>query len=159
MKRLRELLYKGAELVAAALFAAMFGTFLLQVFMRYVFNLPLQWSLEFDLVVYIWIVFWAAAFLVRGRDHIAFNLVYDGSPPAARRVMGILGGLIVAATFIVALPATYDFVSFMAIESTPVVRWRFDIVFSIFVVFVVAIILRSLRLLWRLVGRDWRRHI
>lgn len=159
MKRLPELLYRGAELVAAALFAAMFGTFLLQVFMRYVFNLPLQWSLEFDLVVYIWIVFWAAAFLVRGRDHIAFNLVYDNSPPNVRRAMGILGGLIVAATFIVALPATYDYVSFMAIESTPVVRWRFDLVFSIFVVFVVAIILRSLRLLWRLSGRDWRRHI
>ncbi len=152
-------LKRGAELVAAALFAAMFGTFLLQVLMRYAFNLPLQWSLEFDLVVYIWIVFWGAAFLVRPNDHISFNLIYDRAPPRARRVLAVVGSIAIGATFLAALPATYDFVTFMAIEGLPVLRWRFDFVFSVFLLFMVALIVR---LVWRLVclfRPNWREHL
>ncbi len=152
-------LQQGAELVAAALFAAMFGTFVLQVFMRYVFNLPLQWSLEFDLIVYVWIVFWGAAFLVPPRDHISFNLIYDHVPPPARRVLAVLGVLVIGGAFLIALPATFDFVTFMAIESTPVIRWRFDFVFSVFLLFMIALIAR---LAWQLVGLlrpGWRDHL
>ncbi len=152
-------LRRGAELVAAALFAAMFGTFVLQVFMRYVFNMPLQWSLEFDLIVYIWIVFWGAAFLVPPKEHISFNLIYDNVPPRLRRGLAIIGILLIGVAFVIALPATFDFVTFMAIESTPVIRWRFDFVFSVFLFFMVALIAR---LAWRLVSLlrpGWREHL
>ncbi len=137
----------------------MFGTFVLQVFMRYVFNLPLQWSLEFDLVVYIWIVFWGAAFLVRPSEHIRFNLVYDNVPLHIRRILAIFGALVIGAAFMIALPATFDFVSFMAIESTPVIRWRFDIVFSVFLVFMVALIVRLAWQLACLLRPGWREHL
>ena len=152
-------LRRGAELVAAALFAAMFGTFVLQVFMRYVFNMPLQWSLEFDLIVYIWIVFWGAAFLVPPKEHISFNLIYDNVPPRLQRGLAIIGILLIGVAFVIALPATFDFVTFMAIESTPVIRWRFDFVFSVFLFFMVALIAR---LAWRLVSLlrpGWREHL
>lgn len=152
-------LRRGAELVAAALFAAMFGTFVLQVFMRYVFNMPLQWSLEFDLIVYIWIVFWGAAFLVPPKEHISFNLIYDNVPLRLRRGLAIIGILLIGVAFVIALPATFDFVTFMAIESTPVIRWRFDFVFSVFLFFMVALIAR---LAWRLVSLlrpGWREHL
>ena len=150
---------RGAELVAAVLFAAMFGTFLLQVLMRYVFNLPLQWSLEFDLIAYIWIVFWAGAFLLKPRDHISFSLIYDAANPQQKRVLSIAGTILLGGAFLAALPATYDFISFMAIESTPVIRWRFDIVFSVFLLFVLAVVIRSVWHLVCLARRDWRNHL
>ena len=65
MTRTIKYLRKGAEFVAVTLFIAMFGSFLLQVFMRYVLNRPLGWTSEACVIFYIWVVFWTAALLVR----------------------------------------------------------------------------------------------
>ena len=152
-------LRRGAELVAAVLFATMFGAFVLQVFMRYVVNQPLTWSLEVCLIAYLWIVFWGAAFLVRERDHVAFNMLYVSAPPAVRRGLAILATLAIGGSFVAAFPATYDFVSFMSIDRTWVLEIRFDLVFSVFMLFMVAVILRSGLTLRHLLSRSWREHI
>ncbi len=159
MKTLRAGLERGAEFVAAAIFAVMFGAFLLQVFMRYVVNDPLRWSLEVSLIAYVWIVFWSAAFLVKERDHVAFNMFYAAARPALRRVLAILGTAAIGGAFVAAFPATYDFVSFMGIDRTWVLELRFDLVFSVFLLFMIAVILRSALQLGRLFSRRWREHI
>ena len=58
-------LVMGAELVGAALFATMFGAFLLQIFMRYAVRNPLGWTLELCMIAYLLLVFWGGAFLTR----------------------------------------------------------------------------------------------
>jgi len=156
VSRLRPHLQRGAELVAAAIFAAMFGAFLLQVFMRYVVNQPPTWTLEVCVIAYVWIAFWGCAFLVNERDHIAFNLFYVGAPAHVRRVLAVLATLAIGAAFVVALGPTYDFVSFMAIDVTWVLEIRFDLVFSIFLAFMVMVIARALWRLLRLLGPGWR---
>jgi TRAP-type C4-dicarboxylate transport system permease small subunit len=76
-----------AELVAALLFVVMFAAFLLQVFTRYVLNDPIAWTQEFVLLAYIWIVFWCGAFLLREKDHIAFDMLSTALPMRARRIL------------------------------------------------------------------------
>ena len=154
--RLRAGLQGAADVVGALLLAAMFGAFLLQVFMRYVVNRPLEWSLEVCLIAYLWFVFWSLAFLLNERQHVAFGLVYDHAAPPVRRVLAIISVALIASLFLAALPGTYDFVSFMAVDQTWVLHLRFDLVFSVFLLFMVAVIVRSLRRLGRLLGRDWR---
>lgn len=145
--------------MAAGFFATMFGAFVLQVFMRYVINEPLKWSLEVCLITYLWIVFWGAAFLVKERDHVAFNMLYVSAPPRLRRGLAILSALAIGGSFVAAFPATYDFVSFMSIDRTWVLEIRFDLVFSVFILFMVAVILRSGLTLRHLLSRSWREHI
>jgi TRAP-type C4-dicarboxylate transport system permease small subunit len=142
--------------VAALLFATMFGAFVLQVFMRYVVNRPLEWTLEVCLIAYVWIAFWSAAFLVREDEHVAFNLIYVGVPPSVRRVLAVLISLVIGGAFAAALPATFDFVKFMGIDTTWVLELRFDVVFSVFVVFMVAVIARAALRLRALLSRRWR---
>ncbi len=149
-------LRRGAEIVAALLFAVMFGAFVLQVFMRYVVNRPLEWTLEVCLIAYVWIAFWSAAFLVNERDHVAFNLVYSGVRPPARRVLAVIATLVIGAGFAAALPATFDFVKFMGIDTTWVLELRFDLVFSVFIVFMVAVVVRAATRLRRLLSRRWK---
>ena len=153
------MLSRGAELVGASIFAAMFGAFLLQIFMRYVVNQPLGWTLELCMVAYLWLVFWGCAFLLRERDHIAFNIVYNGAPPPVRRVLAAVSAIVLAAAMIAALPATFDFVSFMGRTSTWVLHIRFDLLFSIFLVFIAAVAIRQLIHLRQLLGRDWQKHL
>ena len=145
--------------IGAAIFAAMFGTFLLQIFMRYVVRQPLGWTLELCMIAYLWLVFWGAAFLLRERDHITFNVLYNGAPPPVRRVLAIVGAAVLLVGMVSALPATADFVGFMGREKTWILHWRFDLVFSIFLAFMIAVALRQLLALRRLFGGDWRRHL
>ncbi len=137
----------------------MFGAFLLQVFTRYVLNAPLSWTLEFCLIAYLWTTFWCCAFLLRERDHIAFNLIYEGVPEHSRRILAIFGSLLLAVVFIAGLPGTFDFITFMAIDRTWVLQIRFDYVYSIFLVFMVVVILRALLRLKGLLGPGWRAEL
>jgi TRAP-type C4-dicarboxylate transport system permease small subunit len=148
-----------AEFIAALLFVAMFAAFLLQVFTRYVLNDPITWTQEFVLIAYIWIVFWCAAFLLRERDHITFDMVSTALPPGLRRILAIVLTALVAVAFAAALPGTFDYVTFMKIERSPVMGIRFDLVYAIFVAFVAAVVIGAVLRIWRLAGRSWRREV
>jgi TRAP-type C4-dicarboxylate transport system permease small subunit len=149
-------LQKLAERIGVAIFAAMFASFLLQVFFRYVLNRPLGWTDELSLVLYPWAVFWACAFIVRLREHVAFDLVYHGAAPPVRRAFAVIGGAVLLVLFVTALPATVDYVVFMARERTPVLGWRYDLVFACFPIFLIALALQSAWRLRRLLGRSWQ---
>ncbi len=142
--------------MGVAIFAAMFCAFLLQVFMRYVVNRPLGWSDELSVILYVWGIFWGAAFMTTEREHVALDLVYTALPDRGKRLFAALGALIVAALFGAALPATADYVRFMARERTSVLGVRFDLVFAPFVLFLVAAVLRALLRFRRLCGRRWQ---
>ena len=70
-------LKRFTELAAAAMFAAMFGAFMIQIISRYVFDAPVSWSLEICSITYVWVVFWACNLLLTERQHI----VYAGDSP------------------------------------------------------------------------------
>lgn len=140
---------KFAEIVAVGLLTAMFASFLLQIFMRYVVNQPLGWTSEACVILYVWTVFWTAAFLLKESDHITFGMLVDVLPPRARRIMTITGHVILGLAFASALPAITDYVAFMKIDSTPVTHIRFDYIYSIFVVFAAAVVIRSVLAIYR----------
>lgn len=155
LERLRGL----AELVAAGLFAVLFLVFLLQVFMRYAVNEPLGWTLELSLVAYLWIIFWCAAFLVREKEHVAFRLAYDAASPAVRRCFALVSSLLVCVGLVAAFPASFDYISFMRVERTWTLELRFDVVFSVFLVFLVVAALRSALRVRALLSESWREHL
>ena len=159
MPTVRARLRQFAEWVAAILFVAMFAAFLLQVFTRYVLNDPVAWTQEFVLIAYIWIVFWCSAFLLGERDQITFDMVALALPRGARRVLAACLTGLTGIAFAAALPGTVDYVSFMKIERSPVIGVRFDLLYSIFVVFVAAVVIGALVRIWRLVGRSWREEL
>jgi len=159
MKAVRIRLHRFAELVAAFLFAAMFGAFLLQVFTRYILNDPVTWTQEFVLIVYIWIVFWSAAFLLRERDHITFDVISGALPPRPRRVLAAVLTAVTGGAFVLALPGTLDYITFMRIERSPVMGIRFDLLYAIFGVFMVAVVAASALRLRRLFGSAWREEL
>ena len=57
MKMLKRGLLIGAEGMVAAMLAAIFLTFVLQIFSRYVMSTPFGWTLEVCLTLWVWLVF------------------------------------------------------------------------------------------------------
>ncbi len=149
-------LRKGADYVAVGLLTAMFLSFLLQIFSRYILVNPLGWTLEACLVTWLWLVFWSCAFIARERDHVTFNLLYIAAPARLRRVLALLASAALVAAFLVSLPATVDYVAFMEIESTSLLRIRFDFLFAIYPVFLVAVAVQGITRIARLLSPAWR---
>ncbi len=142
MRRLMKYLQNTADGVAAAMLAAMFVVFLTQIVSRYLFNLSLGWTVEVCLTLWLWSVFWVAAFCTRESDHIRFDMLYQAVNPKVQRVFSAIAALAILSAMLVALPATYDYVEFYRIKKSPVLRIPLHYVFSIFVVFMAAIAVR-----------------
>jgi TRAP-type C4-dicarboxylate transport system permease small subunit len=151
-------LRRGAELVAAALFATMFGAFLVQIVSRYVFNHPVQWSLEVCSLAYIWIVFWSSALLLGERQHIAFDLLYKAAPPGMRRTLALFITVSIGVVFLAGLPGSFDFVTFLR-RSTLILHVPMSLAYSCFLVFMVAVIAGAAIRVRHLLGKDWRRSL
>jgi C4-dicarboxylate transporter DctQ subunit len=139
----------GAEAVIAAFMAVMFFAFLLQIAFRYLLNLPVGWTNEISAVLWIWLVLFGAAFVLHEREEIRFDLIYGAAGPKARRVMALVSAAALIVLYSLSLPAVIDYVSFMKVERTAYLDIRFDWLYSIYVLFVVASIVRYLWLGWR----------
>jgi len=148
-------LRRRAENVAAAMLAVMFAAFIIQIVFRYFFNLPVGWTSELTVVMWLWLVLWGAAFVVREADEIRFDLLSSAAGRRARIAMGIITALALIVLYGLSLKPSFDYVAFMKVEKSSYLKIRMDWLFSIYLVFVVAVIVRYLWLLSQLVrGRD-----
>lgn len=135
-------LRRAADAVLVAMMAAMFVAFILQVVFRYFLNLPVGWTDEVCTLVWLWGILWGASFVLKNRDDIRFDMVYGRLPRPMRRGFTALGSGCAVALLLLSLPATWSYVTFMKVESTASFRIPLSWVFSIYVVFVVAMVVR-----------------
>ena len=140
---MRSWLKRGADAVGAGLFAALFLTFIVQITARFGFNRPLPWTDELAVILYVWVILWAAAFMVPAKEHVVFDLVYNGVGKGTRRGMLLLGSVLIGVLAAYALPGSWDYVRFMAREGTPVLGLPFVWVFIPFVLLLIALVVRS----------------
>jgi TRAP-type C4-dicarboxylate transport system, small permease component len=146
---MRAWLKRGADTVGAGLFAALFLVFMVQIVARFGFDRPLPWTDELAVVLYVWVILWAAAFIVPEREHVMFDLVWNAVGARSRKAMRIAGHAMIGGLAAWALPACWDYVNFMAREGTPVLGVSFRWVFLPFVLLLAALVVRSGVGIWR----------
>ena len=137
-------LRRRAENVLALLLLLMFAAFMLQIIFRYVLDWPIGWTNEISVALWIWIVLFGAAFVVRESVEIRFDLFWAGAGEKARRIMVLIMAAALISMFALSLPAVVDYILFMKVEKTAYLKIRFDWLYSIYAVFVVAMIVRYL---------------
>lgn len=142
-------LYRRGENLLAAMLGAMFVAFILQIVFRYLLNFPVGWTSELSAVLWIWLVLFGAAFVLREEEEIRFDLIYAGAGPKLRRAMLLLSASALILLYGISLPAVADYVAFMKVEKTAYLKIRLDWLFSIYVVFVLAVLVRYLWLGWQ----------
>ena len=143
-------LQRRAENIAAAMLAVMFVAFVLQIVFRYFFNFPIGWTSELTVVMWLWLVLWGAAFVLKENEEVRFDLVTAAVGRKARIAMGIVAGISLVVLYGASLPATWKYVTFMKVEKSSYLKIRMDWLFAIYLVFVVAILARYLWILWHL---------
>lgn len=152
---------RGTEFVVAMMMAAMFATFILQILIRYTARLqwiaeavPILnpshygWTLEFCLLMWVWIVFWGNSFIVRHRDHVTFDILYTHVNPGLRKWLAIISALAICTGLLLTLEPTWDKFYILRLKQTPTLchvfgDWiRVRDVYSIYFLFLLVVPLR-----------------
>ena len=155
MRQAAAWLRRRAEDIAAAMVAVMFAAFVVQIVFRYFLNFPVGWTSELSVVMWLWLVLWGAAFVVKEREEIRFDLVSELTGRRARLGMGVIAAVALVVLYGASLKPSFDYVAFMKVEKSSYLKIRMDWLFSIYVVFLVAVLVRYLWLLSQLVrGRE-----
>jgi TRAP-type C4-dicarboxylate transport system permease small subunit len=135
-------LRRRAENVLVILLTIMFISFLIQIFSRYVLNSPVGWSEEVIVTMWLWTVLWGAAFVLREKEEIRFDIIYSNLPEPMRRVCTVITGLVIIVLYGLSLPAAYSYVSFMKVERSPYLHVPINWMYSVYLIFAVASIAR-----------------
>jgi TRAP-type C4-dicarboxylate transport system permease small subunit len=141
-------LRRRAENVIVALIAIMFISFLLQIAFRYLLNRPLGWTDEVVVLCWVWLVLWGAAFILSDKDEIRFDIIYVLVPKGAQRTFTVISSVALVVLFVVSLPASWNYVLFMKREKSAYLGMRFDYLYSIYVIFSVACIVKHAWIAW-----------
>ncbi|AXI47539.1 C4-dicarboxylate ABC transporter permease [Sulfitobacter sp. SK012] len=166
MRQVFKWLPRIAEAIAAFMLASIFLTFLLQIGSRYLPKVvdglgltktlpmlaavePLGWTLELIGILWVWVIFFSCAFVVRERDHVRFDIVYLVVPRKVRRIFAMAAALAIVCGMIYAFLPTWDYIDWMRRRGTSTVRNPFSgdkiplrSVFSIYAIFMIAIAIR-----------------
>lgn len=134
-----------ANAIGGGLFLALFVVFIIQITARFGFNKPLPWTDEAAVILYVWVILWAAATMVPEREHVVFDLIWNSAGRRTRAVMRIAGNLLLGGLMLWAVPASWDYVHFMRREGTPVLGLSFMWVFLPLVILFMAI---GIRCMW-----------
>ena len=137
-------LHRRAENIAAGMLAVMFCAFVVQIVFRYFLNLPTGWATELSVVMWLWLVLWGSAFVVGNREEIRFDLLVSAVGRRTRIAMGLVASGALVVLYLSSLPASYDYVAFMRVESTSYLKIRIDWLYSIYIVFLLAVVARNL---------------
>jgi len=140
-----------ADLIAASLLAAMSIVFIYQIVTRYFgstieavlgVDLSYSWTLEVLLTLWVWLVFWGSAFCLSEREHIRFDSLYLALPKKVQRIVAAISALVIAVFLVISFLPTFDYITFYKIKKSASLRIRLDYVFSIYGVFLVALVVR-----------------
>ena len=133
---------RRAENAVAGLLGLMFLAFIVQIVFRYFFNFPIGWSSELSVVAWLYMTLIGSAFWLKEHEEVRFDLISGRLGPRGRRTIGIAVALAAVVLFGMAMPATWKYVTFMKVESSSYLKIRLDLLYSIYLVFALAIIVR-----------------
>jgi C4-dicarboxylate transporter DctQ subunit len=175
MKTISTLYRHLTEGVAAAMMAVVFCTFILQIFVRYAVGTPLfvsmfgttvnasqfGWTVEFILVLWLWTIFWGNAFIVRERDHVTFDIVYNLVGPRTRTVFALFGAVVIIVALWGSIDPTYVKMKLLRIKSSATLPVKMLPISSIYFLFLAVV---GARYLWRVIdllrhGADREMHV
>ena len=148
-----------AEAVSTLSMGVVFALFIYGVGMRYLLNRPVSWTDEAVTVLMVWSVLWTGAFVLRWSEHISFDIVFVNLAPKRQRLMLLVGNTAFVVLMLAALPGMVDYTLFLWREKTDMLEMRLDFVYAIFPIFFIAIVVRQLLSLWRLMSPRWQAEL
>lgn len=166
--RLLVFLRRSVELFIAALMALMFLTFILQITIRYTARLEwvaealpvldpsrYGWTLEFCLLLWVWIIFVGCAVVVRDSDHVTFDILHNHVRHNVRRWFIIFGSMVIAVGLVMSIEPTWSKFHILRLKKTATLSglfgdWiRMRDIYAVYFLFLIVVSIRYAGAAWR----------
>ena len=175
MSNLSKWFTRSAEFVVAMMLAAIFVTFLIQIFSRYASKIawmmpippiadwmaslePLGWTVNLISLLWVWLIFFGCAFIVREIEHVTFDVLYLALSVRAQRILAYISAIAIIVAMIYVLPSMWEAVfdnRLMDLKKIQTLRMPFTgdkiPVKWLFASVILLMVVMLLRYLWRLV--------
>lgn len=109
----------GEKTIACLFLLTIVSTMAAQVFARYVFGAPFQWSEEVARLALIWMTFISAAFVMAERRHIAVDVISSRVGDRGKLFIECMSYVVVAATCLLLLIGGAKFVWYVGKVGSP----------------------------------------
>ena len=154
MNNLFKWLQKTSNFIIASMLAVLFFTFLFQIFSRYILKSPFGWTLELCLILWVWIVFFGCAFVVKEKDHVTFDILYYATSLKTRYFFSIISALAIILIMGWSFLPTLDYIDWMKMRKTTTVKIfnnkiPLSYIFSIYGIFLLSVIIQYI---WKLIN-------
>lgn len=93
---------------------------------RFILHLPIHWTEEISMLLFIWIVFLGAAVVQKRQGHVSIQIVYDHCPGFIRNIMTIMGQVFVLIISAILVMASVKLVRVQSHSLTPGIMMPFS---------------------------------
>lgn len=144
-KKIVSLLQDIVELYLPILaFIGLFCVFILQVFCRYILRNPQSWATEVTSACFLWTVLLGACYAQRKKSHVMFTLIYDMLSVKWKAFTAFVGNLIIAFAFAISIKPTWDFIVFMKVQKTSILKIGMQIIYLPYLAFLFLIMVYTI---------------
>lgn len=117
--------------------------------LRYVSGSSLQWANELPELLFPWLVMAGVVLAAEKGAHIATVFLMEAVPPTARRVLGVLGWLVVAGLYATLAWATFSMLEIVHDEKSPILQVPGSVTYGCVMGGMVMLALLALQSAWR----------
>lgn len=117
--------------------------------LRYVSGSSLQWANELPELLFPWLVMAGVVLAAEKGAHIATVFLVEAVPPAVRRVIGVLGWLVVAGLYGTLAWATFSILEIVQDERSPILQVPGSVTYGCVMGGMVMLALLALQSAWR----------
>lgn len=117
--------------------------------LRYAIGSSLQWANELPELLFPWLVMAGVVMAAEKGAHIATVFLVEAVPPAARRVIGVLGWLVVAALYVTLAWATFSMLDIVHDEKSPILQVPGSVTYGCVMGGMVMLALLAVQSAWR----------
>lgn len=126
-----------------AVFCILLVSVFVQVFMRYVLDMPSPKLFEVSIYSFVWVIYLGGALATRYDQHMRFDLIYRSLSPKARKIVDVVFDLFTnAVLLLLVVPSLRYTIQVYPIKASALrIPWTFLLV--VFPVFVVLVIIHN----------------
>jgi len=119
-------------------FFSMFLAFILQIFTRYVLGAQVEWTYEVTVIGFMWVVALGGSYASRLREHVSFTMIYNKMGVRGKALTEIISDIILITAFAIMFLPVIEFVDFMNIKKTAVMKVPISVLYAPFVYFIIS---------------------
>lgn len=142
MGKFAKKVYDALEVyLGVAVFTLLIASVAIQVFMRYVLNMPSPELFEVSIYAFVWVIYLGGALAVRYDQHMRFDLIYRKFGKRTKLIFDLFFDLCTNVILLILLPPSfvYTFKMYSIKASALRIPWTFLlIVYPVFILLVIA---------------------